>query len=422
MAFEKIIKNAFEESRNNTRLGDTLEEINEIQNYIKNAKKIYVPNKNGIKVEVLNRVLKEYNLPPAEILQVNTNTADTSRIPALAKAYIALDQSDAELIIARGRLGIPGSGSLLIFIDNKGRILTAGTSPSHVIHQKSLEDAVYEEACEALEKIGFKKEGWNMDIDTGITSEVLTIKSETKLIDIFNKIISKKSTAIFDYIEGLKVDTDSKIIVIGTYFTGIGIVKKLSEKYTNILLIDIYPHLKELFQTKIGGELKNNVNFSSDLDLIYEGDIVIDTTGFGGINVDESSKINTKTFIIEDPVAEDNDELLKDKNNINQRLNAVNCQNKAILKTKGLNTKTSGTMTLTIGILTNVLNNCLKEEGVLYSACEMGFFEEIIFKEKNIEKFVELTDKKAFKVSTIKPFSCDELIDNEIKKIESKMI
>ena len=79
-------------------------------------------------------------------------------------------------------------------------------------------------------------------------------------------------------------------------------------------------------------------------------------------------------------------------------------------------------MTLTIGILTNVLNNCLKEEGVLYSACEMGFFEEIIFKEKNIEKFVELTDKKAFKVSTIKPFSCDELIDNEIKKIESKMI
>ena len=422
MAFEKIIKNAFEESRNNTRLGDTLEEINEIQNYIKNAKKIYVPNKNGIKVEVLNRVLKEYNLPPAEILQVNTNTADTSRIPALAKAYIALDQSDAELIIARGRLGIPGSGSLLIFIDNKGRILTAGTSPSHVIHQKSLEDAVYEEACEALEKIGFKKEGWNMDIDTGITSEVLTIKSETKLIDIFNKIISKKSTAILDYIEGLKVDTDSKIIVIGTYFTGIGIVKKLSEKYTNILLIDIYPHLKELFQTKIGGELKNNVNFSSDLDLIYEGDIVIDTTGFGGINVDESSKINTKTFIIEDPVAEDNDELLKDKNNINQRLNAVNCQNKAILKTKGLNTKTSGTMTLTIGILTNVLNNCLKEEGVLYSACEMGFFEEIIFKEKNIEKFVELTDKKAFKVSTIKPFSCDELIDNEIKKIESKMI
>lgn len=157
MAFEKMIQNAFEESRNNCRFGDTLEEINEIQNYIKNAQKIYVPNKNGIKVEVLNEVLEEYDLPHAEILQINTNTADTSRIPALAKAYMALDQSDADLIIARGRLGIPGSGSLLIFIDNKGRILTCGTSPSHLIHQKSLEEAVYNEACEALEKIGFEK-------------------------------------------------------------------------------------------------------------------------------------------------------------------------------------------------------------------------------------------------------------------------
>ena len=157
MAFEKMIRNAFEESRNNTRRGDTFEEINEIQDYIRNAEKIYVPNKNGIKVEVLNEVLDEYGLPPAKILQINTNTADTSRIPALAKAYMALDQSDADLIIARGRLGIPGSGSLLIFIDNKGRILTAGTSPSHLIHKKSIEEAVHNEACEALEKIGFKK-------------------------------------------------------------------------------------------------------------------------------------------------------------------------------------------------------------------------------------------------------------------------
>ena len=159
MAFEKMIQNEFEESLNDSRFGDTLEEIQEIQNYIKNAKKVYIPNKNGIKVEVLNKVLEEYNLPQAEILQLNTNTADTSRIPALAKAYIALDQSDADLIIARGRLGIPGSGSLLIFIDNKGRILTCGTSPSHVIHKKTIEEAVYNEACEALEKIGFNKEG-----------------------------------------------------------------------------------------------------------------------------------------------------------------------------------------------------------------------------------------------------------------------
>ena len=187
-------------------------------------------------------------------------------------------------------------------------------------------------------------------------------------------------------------------------------------------MIDIYPHLEELMNTEIGGELKNNVNFSSDLDLIYSGDVVIDTTGFGGITPEQSSKFNVNAFVIEDPVAEDNDILLKNKNNIRERLDSVNSPNKAILKTQGIDTKTSGTMTLTIGVLTNVLEECLKKEGVLYSACEMGFFEEVIFKDKDIEKFIESVDVNALKVSTINPFDCDELIQNELNKIESKMI
>ena len=261
-----------------------------------------------------------------------------------------------------------------------------------------------------------------MEIDTGITSEVFTIKSETKLIDIFNEIVFKKSEAVFNYIESLNIDTNTKIVVIGTYFTGVGIVKRLSEKYENILLIDIYPHLEELLYTQIGGSLKNKTEFSSDLDLIYSGDIVIDTTGFGGINVEQSSKFNVDAFIIEDPVAEDNDELLKAKNNIHERLNVVNSPNKAIIKTMGINTKTSGTMTLAIGILTNMLNKCHGKEGVLYSACEMGFFEEVIFKEKDIAKFIELINVNAFKVSTINPFSLDELITEELDKINSKMV
>ena len=261
-----------------------------------------------------------------------------------------------------------------------------------------------------------------MDVDTGITSEVFTIKSETRLIDIFNNIINKKSEACLNYIDNLNLDKNTKIVVVGTYFTGMGIVKKLSEKYNNILLIDIYPHLKELLDTNIGGNYKNSINFSTDLELIKTGDVVIDTTGFGGLNVEQSSEINAEVFLIEDPVAEDNDSLLKDKNNIHERINAVNASNKAILKTKGINTKTSGTMTLTIGVLTNALQESQKKEGVLYSACEMGFFEEVIFKEKNIPKFVELVSKNAMKISTIDPFSCDDLIKTQLDKIESKMI
>lgn len=261
-----------------------------------------------------------------------------------------------------------------------------------------------------------------MNVDTGITSEVFTIKSETRLVDIFNDIISKKSEAVFNYIERLGIDANSRIVVIGTYFTGVGIVKKLSQKYENILLIDIYPHLEELLHTSLGGDLKSEIEFSSDLNLIYSGDVVIDTTGFGGINVEQSSRFDVEAFIIEDPVAEDNDELLKNKNNIHERLYAVKSPNKAIIKTKGIDTKTSGTMTLTIGILTNLLNKFLEREGVLYCACEMGFFEEVIFKEKDIEKFIGLTDINAFKVSTIDPFDLDELISEELDKINSEMI
>ena len=261
-----------------------------------------------------------------------------------------------------------------------------------------------------------------MNVDTGITSEVFTIKSETKLVDIFNDIISKKSEAVFNYIESLNMDINTRIVVIGTYFTGVGIVKKLSQKYGNIILIDIYPHLEELLYTDLGGDLKNKIEFSSNLDLIYFGDIVIDTTGFGGINVEQSSKFDVEAFIIEDPVAEDNDELLKNKNNIHERLDAVSSPNKAIIKTKGINTKTSGTMTLTIGILKNLLDKFLEKEGVLYCACEMGFFEEVIFKEKNIAKFIELTDTNAFKISTINPFDLDELIAEEMNRINSEMI
>lgn len=261
-----------------------------------------------------------------------------------------------------------------------------------------------------------------MDVDTGITSEVFTIKSETRLIDIFNNIINKKSEACLNYIDNLNLDKNTKIVVVGTYFTGMGIVKKLSEKYNNILLIDIYPHLKELLDTPIGGNYKNSINFSTDLELIKTGDVVIDTTGFGGLTVEQSSEINAEVFLIENPVAEDNDSLLKNKNNIHERINAVNASNKAILKTKGINTKTSGTMTLTIGVLTNALQESQKKEGVLYSACEMGFFEEVIFKEKNIPKFVELVSKNAMKISTIDPFSCDDLIKTQLDKIESKMI
>ena len=275
----------------------------------------------------------------------------------------------------------------------------------------------------------------NNDYDTGISSEVFTVKSNIRLIDIFNRILEKKAKSVLGLFNKLNYDgiinKESSIVIIGTYFTGIAIAKYLSyNNYSDITIVDIYPHLEGFIDSKLGnpilGDGKNNfrynIKFSSDLSLIKNADVAIDTTGLGGINESQSEAIYTKVFIIEDPIAEENDSLLKDKNNIYNRANMVNSYNKYVLKTKGLNTKTSGTMTLAIDVLRQSMNSILAKDGVLYCASEMTFYEEIIFKEKDLEKFFRLIELPVLKVSTILPFDCDCIINDFIDEIHSEIL
>jgi hypothetical protein len=157
MNLEKSIKNAYQESVDGTRRGDSFEELDEIKEYIKNAKHITVPNWNKAKIEIINQVLEEFGLSQAEHLEFHTNSSDLTRMPAVTKAIMALDISDCDLVIARGRLGVPGSGSMLVIIDNKGRLLSATSSPAHVIHGKSVQDAVKDEITAALERVGLER-------------------------------------------------------------------------------------------------------------------------------------------------------------------------------------------------------------------------------------------------------------------------
>ena len=275
----------------------------------------------------------------------------------------------------------------------------------------------------------------NQDYDTGITSEVLTIKSKTRLIDIFNLILDKKASAALELFQSLvkeeSIGNDSSIVIIGTYFTGIAIAKHLSYNgFKDIIIVDIYPHLEGLIASELGNPLdskddydfKSHIRFSSDLDLIKNADVIIDTTGLGGINESQSESIFTKVFLIEDPIAEENDSLLNDKNNIYRRVNLVNSYKKFVLKTKGLNTKTSGTMTFAVDVLRQSMNRILSKEGVLYCACEMTFYEEIIFKEKDLKKFFSLIESPVIKVSTIAPFDCDEILWEIIDNIHSEIL
>lgn len=281
----------------------------------------------------------------------------------------------------------------------------------------------------------------NNDYDTGISSEVFTVKSKIKLIDVFNLILVKKANAVLnlfnDLVEKETISKESSIVIIGTYFTGIAIAKYLSyNDYADVTIVDIYPHLEGFIDSKLGNpvigdsdekDIANfqtfkNIKFSSDLNLMNNADAVIDTTGLGGINESQAGFIYTKVFVIEDPIAEENDALLKDKNNIYKRANLVNSYQKYVLKTKGLNTKTSGTMTFAIDVLRQSMNRILEKEGVLYCSSEMTFYEEIIFKEKDLDKFFKLIESPVIKVSTIQPFDCDGIINEFIDEIFSEIL
>ncbi|HJK77689.1 MAG TPA: DUF3236 domain-containing protein [Methanocorpusculum sp.] len=155
LSLEQIIASGYRESGEGTRTGDTPRELAAIRTYIRHAGRIVVPNHNTDKITAINAVLAEFGLRSAEHLCIPTTAPDQTRMPAVSKALLALDITGADLVIARGRLGIPGSGSLLVIMDARGRILSAALSPPHIVHEKSVPDAVRSELKDALERIGF---------------------------------------------------------------------------------------------------------------------------------------------------------------------------------------------------------------------------------------------------------------------------
>ncbi|EHP89140.1 DUF3236 domain-containing protein [Methanotorris formicicus] len=151
---EKIIKKAYTESIENERKGDKEEEVEAIKRIILNAKKIIIATNNQKKFKVIGDILSHIVNAKIEMLNINTNYADLTRMPAVNKGLMAVDTEKADLIIARGRLGVPGSGSMLVIMDGKGRILSASLSPSSVLHKEDIEVRIKKELIDALKRIG----------------------------------------------------------------------------------------------------------------------------------------------------------------------------------------------------------------------------------------------------------------------------
>ena len=160
MKIEESIKCAYVESYNGTRKGDKKEEVELIKQTILNAKNIVVATNNPKKFKVVRDILleildkeKNKNIVVSKI-DIPTEVSDLTRMPALNNGLIAVDTSNADIVIARGRFGVPGSGSMLLIMDNKGRILTGSLSPSSIIHKESIENTVKNELIDALKRIG----------------------------------------------------------------------------------------------------------------------------------------------------------------------------------------------------------------------------------------------------------------------------
>jgi len=156
LSLGELLLRAVRESSEGRRRGDREEEVRAIRERLRSAR-IAVVTSNREKLEAVNEVLSAFGLPEAEMHKVPTEMADATPCPALFKALLGVQTSDADVVIARGRLGAPGSGAMTVFVDDRCRILTAALSPPHVLHGLPVREAMKREVRRALERLGMRE-------------------------------------------------------------------------------------------------------------------------------------------------------------------------------------------------------------------------------------------------------------------------
>jgi len=248
--------------------------------------------------------------------------------------------------------------------------------------------------------------------ERGITEEVYTMYSGMVVEDILNRIGNAKCEATLNWVDSLDREVE-KTVIVGTYLTGMKLAEQFKE-FSQVTVIDIHPHLASLLDV--------DINFTEDLTQISQADLVIDTTGLGGLSPESVRKFvnnDVSLFLVEDPTSDGSDNSIVEKNNIMERIELAGSKHRGILKTGGLDTKTSGTMTMTIEVLRKGLNDILNSNGVLYGVAGMNFYEGGLFKEKNHQKFQELVKDPALIISALQPISPDDALEKYLEKIDS---
>ncbi|ENN95775.1 hypothetical protein J422_05933 [Methanocaldococcus villosus KIN24-T80] len=254
---------------------------------------------------------------------------------------------------------------------------------------------------------------------TGITENIKTLETKTRVIDVINSISKKKYNAMKMFLEG---EEFKEAVVFGVYLWGNYVAQNIKNFCDKVYLVDIYEFLKDLIPN-------DNIEFLTlndfKLKLIKDKinpDLVIDITGLGGIDPNFLKKFSPKIAIIEDPRGVFDPDIYE-LDNTYKRAYSINSEKVGILKTfrKAKISKTSGTMTLTIDTIVDASKEISSLDGVLYAIPNLKYYEGILFHNGNIKRFLLELSKPAIIISSINDVinEAEKIIENNLNLIYS---
>lgn len=353
-----LFKKAFQESLNGVRKGDKPEETAAIREAILKGK-FGVVTDNPEKFSVFRNTLAMFGIKNVVQVDVDTNCFDLEQMPSLAKALAGRYFRSCDFYIARGRLGLPGSGAFTVIVDVYGNVVSGVSSPPHHLHKFSLKTALFFDVFRLLRRLGISP------VHSGITDKTQTFYSPFTVFDVAKRISEMKA-------EVLKNFTGGSLLVIGGYLDGIFIAEYLKNNFKQVFLYDKETSVMALSPC----DKPDREKF----------DVIIDLTGFGGIDVKKGQAGRFKADIIvsEEPSG----------------LGLLETGKKPDFFLKmNYKSKTSGTMTLTIRTIRELSARLEDIKDVLYAVPNLFFAESLLFNVKSSCSFLDVMEIPAVTLS-----------------------
>jgi len=381
-------REAYLQSLSGKRKGDRPQEVEYLKQRLKSSKWGVVTD-NPLKFRLFKNTLSLFGIDRVVQLEIPTDPFDLLQIPVLGKALAGRNVSDCDLFLARGRLGLPGSGALTVLVSSCGDVVSAVTSPPHVVHGLSLETALFLDTFRLLSRLGLKP------LHSGITERTATVYSDYTLLDVARRISERK-------VEPLKKFKGDKLLIVGGYLNGFFVGEFLRENFRQVYLYDVEPAVLELSPFS---QPNGNIEF----------DLILDLTGFGGAPVSPGSVagFRGKIVVSEEPSGSGRFETEKRAD--------------FVLKLKRGETKTSGTMTLTVSTVREISREVENVEGVLYAVPNLFFTETLLFGLKSSRAFMDVMEFPAVTVSvrreTVSQVESElnKLLDRKVGEIEFEL-